>query len=108
MSVTTKAPITHLPTQPSPVVSQINVPVPAGNAARVVPAVTPGKRQLTIANSSVLIDPTLHTPNNCMDIINGSNIPGVSAVLDRYGNLVINGVNAVGGDATLLTHLGFQ
>lgn len=101
------APLTHLPAAPlSASNPTINTPVVANSAARVIPAVTPGLRSLTIGNGTVRIDPTSHTPGNVLDIINGANLAGIRASLDRYGNLLIDGVAAVGGDASLLQQLG--
>ena len=102
-SVTPKGPLTHLPAAPN---TAIMVAVPAGQPARTVPAVAPGLRPLTIANSTIRIDPTSHTPQNVIDLINNGGIPGVTAALDRYGQLVISGVSQVGGDNLLLQHLG--
>jgi hypothetical protein len=102
--VNAKAPMTHLPAAPN-VVS--NVSVPAGNTApRIIAATPPGKRPLVLAGATVSIDPTSHTPQNVIDLINGANIGGVTASLDRYGQLQINGVGNVGGDNLLLMHLG--
>jgi hypothetical protein len=108
VTVTTKAPNTHLPSGPSPPSTTINVPVTAGQAPRTVPALMPGKRALTVLNSTVQIDPTVHTAENIISIINGSNQPNIVAFLDRYGQINITGVNSVSGDSSLLTHLGFQ
>lgn len=102
-TVPVKAPMTHLPAPPNTAVS---VAVPAGQSSRTVPAVAAGPRPLTIGNITVKIDPTAHTPQNVIDLINAANIPGVVATLDRYGQLQISGVNAVGGDNALLQHLG--
>ena len=95
--------MTHLPAPPNTAVS---VGVPAGQPARTVPAVAPGLRPLTIGNTTIRIDPTSHTPQNVIDLINSGGVPGVTASLDRYGQLIINGVSQVGGDALLLQHLG--
>lgn len=101
------APLTHLPSSPLTASNPTtNVPVVANSAARVIPAVTAGLRTLTIGNGSVKIDPTSHTPGNILDIINGANLAGIRASLDRYGNLLIDGVAVVGGDAALLSQLG--
>jgi hypothetical protein len=102
-SVSAKAPLTHLPAPPNVAVA---VAVPAGQPARTVPAVAAGLRSLTIGNTTVKIDPTSYTPQNVIDVINGANIAGVTATLDRYGQLVISGVSQVGGDNSLLQHLG--
>lgn len=97
--------MTHLPATPNVAGT---VPQPAGNtpSPRVVPATPPGPRSLVLGNSSVKIDPTSHTPGNVVDIINSANLPGISATLDRYGQLQIIGVASVSGDALLLQHLG--
>lgn len=101
------SPITHLPAAPLTAANPTtNVPVVANSAARVIAAVTPGLRSLTIGNGSVKIDPTSHTPGNILDIINGANLAGIKASLDRYGTLLIDGVAVVGGDAALLLQLG--
>lgn len=100
------SPISHMPNPPSPQATTINVPVVANSGQRTIAAVTSGTRSLTIATATVKIDPTSHTPANIVDIINGANIPGVKASLDRYGILLIDGVAVVGGDASLLLHLG--
>lgn len=101
----TKNPITHLPVASAP--SPVTVSVPAGNAARTLAAPAAGPRALVIGQSSVQVDLTKHTPMNIVDLINNGGIAGVTATLDRYGQLVINGVNSVTGDALLLQHLGF-
>jgi len=109
MTVTSKSPISHFPVAPLPAAAPITVPSVAGNAPRVVPAVpASGPRTLTLGQGSVKIDPTSHSPQNVVDIINNGNIAGVSAALDRYGNLVITGVNAATGDPLLLQHLGLN
>lgn len=101
------SPVTHLPAAPLTATNPTtNVPVVANSAARVIPAVTAGLRSMTLANATVKIDPTSHTPGNIIDIINGANIPNVKASLDRYGILIIDGVAVAGGDAGLLQHLG--
>lgn len=104
-TVPVKAPMTHLPAAPN-VISA--VAQPAGNtpAPRTVPATSAGARSLVLGNTTLRIDPTSHTPANVIDIINGANIPGVTASLDRYGQLQIAGLAAVSGDALLLQHLG--
>jgi hypothetical protein len=103
-----KNPITHLPL--TAVAPTVQVPTVAGNAAgaRVLATPTAGLRTLTISGINVSIDLTQHGAANIVDIINGRNIPGVTASLDRYGQLVINGASQVTGDALLLQHLGFN
>lgn len=107
MSQKSTAPISHLPAAPlSPINPTTTVPVVANSPARVIPAVVAGKRPLILNNITVLIDPTANTPGNVLDIINGASIPGVTASLDRNGQLNINGNVVVGGDAGLLQQLG--
>jgi hypothetical protein len=102
-----KNPISHLPL--TAVTSTVQIPTVAGNAggARILNTPAAGLRTLTIAGANVSIDLSQHTAANIIDIINGKNIAGVTASLDRYGQLVITGASQVTGDALLLQHLGF-
>jgi hypothetical protein len=102
-----KNPIVHLPISPGS--GNVTIPVVAGTpgGTRSLSQTTSGGRSLIIAGTTVAIDLTKHGPMNVVDIINNANIPGVVASLDRYGQLVINGVSSVSGDALLLQHLGF-
>lgn len=96
--------ISHLPVQQGPAQST-TLPGKAGGAAQIV--TVPSKTAaLQINGRSINIDVTEHTPQNIMDLINGANINGVSATLDRHGSLVIKGEQAIGGDATLRALLG--
>lgn len=106
MSVQGKSPISHLPVSPATNPGTFNVPVVAGNAVRSLTAPGAGNRSLIIGAATIQVDVTKHTQQNVMDLINGANLPSVTATLDRYGQLLINGVNSVGGDALLLQHLG--
>jgi hypothetical protein len=102
-----KNPVTHLPLVA--LTPTVQIPTQAGNpsAPRVLPTPTPGPRTLSIAGVNMSIDLSQHTATNIVDIVNGKNITNVNASLDRYGQLVINGASAVGGDPILLQHLGF-
>ncbi len=103
----TKNPITHLPITAG--TATVQIPTVAGNSAgaRILNTPAAGLRTLTISGSNVSVDLSQHTAANIVDIINGRNIPGITASLDRYGQLVINGASQVTGDALLLQHLGF-
>lgn len=100
--------ISHLPINAS--TPTVQIPVAAGNpsAPRILATPASGLRALTLGGVTVKIDVTMHTGQNIVDIINGANIGGVKASLDRYGQLNIDGVVQAGGDALLLQHLGFN
>lgn len=107
-----KNPVTHLPISPG--TGTVTIPVVAGSTApRTLAQTTSGPRTLTIGGVNVNVDVTRDGPINIVDRINQANIPGsagatVVASLDRYGQLNINGVSSVSGDALLLQHLGFN
>lgn len=107
MAITgSKNTIGHLPV--AAVAPTVQVSAAGGVAPRTLNTPVAGPRALTMAGVTVQIDLGKHTPMNIVDIINNANIPGVGAALDRYGQLVVNGVNVVAGDALLLQHLGFN
>jgi hypothetical protein len=103
-----KNPITHLPI--GAMGPTVTIPVTAGNPSypRVLATPISGDRALTLNGGTMKIDLWRDTPMNIVDKINNANIGGVVASLDRYGQLVFNGVVLAGGDPLLLQHLGFN